>query len=50
MVSAPDLQGRENFQTISMPRSYATCPGLSIKWAEGVLYNRQWHQVCMGGP
>ena len=24
--------GRENFQTISMPSSYSTCPGLSLKW------------------
>ena len=24
--------GRDNFQTISTPNSYATCPGLSIKW------------------
>ena len=24
--------GRDNFQTIIMPSSYSTCPGLSIKW------------------
>ena len=24
--------GRDNFQTISMPSSYLTCPELSIKW------------------
>ena len=24
--------GRDNFQTISTPSSYSTCPGLSIKW------------------
>ena len=24
--------GRDNFQTISAPSSYSTCPGLSIKW------------------
>ena len=23
---------RDNFQTIRMPSSYSTCPGLSIKW------------------
>ena len=42
MVSALDFQagyrgfesrsGRDNFQTISAPSSYSTCPGLSIKW------------------
>ena len=42
MVSALDLHagyrgfesrsGRDNFQTISTPCSYSTCPGLSIKW------------------
>ena len=42
VVSAPDFQagyrgfeprsGRDNFQTISTPSSYSTCPGLSIKW------------------
>ena len=42
LVSALDLQagyrgfesrsGRDNFQTISTPSSYSTCPGLSIKW------------------
>ena len=42
VVSALDFQagyrgfesrsGRDNFQTISMPSSYSTCPGLSIKW------------------
>ena len=42
MVSALDFQagyrgfksrsGRDNFQTISMPSSYWTCPGLSKKW------------------
>ena len=42
MVSALDFQagyrgfesrsGRDNFQTISTPGSYSTCPGLSIKW------------------
>ena len=42
VVSALDLQagyrgfesrsGRDNFQTISRPSSYSTCPGLSIKW------------------
>ena len=42
MVSALDFQagyrrfescsGRDNFQTISTPSSYSTCPGLSIKW------------------
>ena len=42
MVSAFDFQagyrgfesrsGRDNFQTISTPSSYSTCPGLSIKW------------------
>ena len=41
-VSALDFQagyrgfesrsGRDNFQTISTPSSYSTCPGLSIKW------------------
>ena len=41
-VSALDFQagyrgfesrsGRDNFQTISTPGSYLTCPGLSIKW------------------
>ena len=24
--------GRDNFQTITTPSSYSTCPGLSIKW------------------
>ena len=24
--------GRDNFQTISTPSSYSTCPGLNIKW------------------
>ena len=24
--------GRDNFQTISTPSSYSTCPGLSVKW------------------
>ena len=24
--------GRENFEIISTPSSYSTCPGLSIKW------------------
>ena len=24
--------GQDNFQTISMPSSYSTCPGLSIMW------------------
>ena len=24
--------GQDNFQTISTPSSYSTCPGLSIKW------------------
>ena len=42
MVSALDFQagyrgfesrsGRDNFQTISSPSSYSTCPGLSLKW------------------
>ena len=42
MVSALDFQagyrgfesrsGRDNFQTISTPSSYSTCPGLCIKW------------------
>ena len=42
MVSALDFQagyrgfesrsGRDNFQTISTPSSYSTCPGLGIKW------------------
>ena len=42
MVSALDFHagyrgfesrwGRDNFQTISMPSLYSTCPGLSIKW------------------
>ena len=42
MVSALDFQagyrgfesgsGRDNFQIISTPSSYSTCPGLSIKW------------------
>ena len=42
VVSALDFQagyrgfesrsGRDNFQTISTPSSYSTCPGLSIKW------------------
>ena len=42
MVSALDFQagyrgfesrsGRDNFQTISTPSSYSTCPELSIKW------------------
>ena len=42
MVSALDFQagyrgvksrsGRDNFQTISTPSSYSTCPVLSIKW------------------
>ena len=42
VVSALDFQagyrgfesrsGRDNFQTISAPSSYSTCPGLSIKW------------------
>ena len=42
VVSALDFQvgyrgfefrsGRDNFQTISTPTSYSTCPGLSIKW------------------
>ena len=42
MVSVLDFQagyqgfksrsGRDNFQTISTPSSYSTCPGLSIKW------------------
>ena len=42
MVSALDFQaeycgfesrlGQNNFQTISTPTSYLTCPGLSIKW------------------
>ena len=26
--------GRDNFQIISTPSSYSTCPGLSIKWIE----------------
>ena len=42
VVSALDFQagfhglksrlGQDSFQTISMPSSYLTCPGLSIKW------------------
>ena len=42
MVSAFNLQagycgfeycsGQDNFQTISTPSSFSTCPGLSIKW------------------
>ena len=42
VVSALDIQagycgfesrsGRDNFQIISTPSSYSTCPGLSIKW------------------
>ena len=42
MVSALDFQAcyrefesrrsRDNFQTVSAPSSYSTCPGLSIKW------------------
>ena len=42
VVSALDFQagyrgfesrsGRDNFQTISAPSSYSTCPGLSLKW------------------
>ena len=24
--------GRDNFQTVSTPSLYSTCPGLSIKW------------------
>ena len=42
MFSALDFQagyrgfesrsGQDNFQTISTPSSYLTCPGLSIKW------------------
>ena len=42
VVSALDFQagyrgfesrsGRDNFQTISAPSSYSTCPGLSRKW------------------
>ena len=42
MVSALDFQagycgfkspsGEDNFQAISMPSSYLTCPGLRIKW------------------
>ena len=42
MVRALDFQagyhgfvsrsGRDDFQTISTPSSYPTCPGLSIKW------------------
>ena len=42
MVSALDFHagyrgfesgwGRDNFQIISTPSSYLTCPGLSIKW------------------
>ena len=42
VVSALDFQagyrrfesrsGRDNFQIISTPSSYSTCPGLSIKW------------------
>ena len=42
VVSALDFQAgyrgfesrsrRDNFQTISTPSSYSTCPGLSIKW------------------
>ena len=32
-VGSPGFEsGRDNFQTISMPSSYSTCPGLSIKW------------------
>ena len=29
--------GWSNFQTISMPSSYSTCPGLSRKWTEWCL-------------
>ena len=42
MVSTLDFQvgyrgfkycsGRDNFQTISKPSTFSTCPGLSIKW------------------
>ena len=31
-VGFESRSGRDNFQTISTPRSYPTCPGLSIKW------------------
>ena len=51
-VSALDFQagysgfkshsGRDNFQTISTPSSYSTCPGLSIKWTG-------WHLVTDRG-
>ena len=41
MVTARDFQvgcgfesrsDQDNFQTTSMPSSYLTCPGLSLKW------------------
>ena len=41
--------GQNNFQTISMPSSYSTCPVLSIV-DRAALGDRQRHQVCMGDP
>ena len=47
MVRARDFQAgyhgfeshssRDNFQSISTPSSYSTCPGLSIKWTRRLL-------------
>ena len=58
MVSALDFQagyrgfesrsGRDNFQTISTPSSYSTCPGYKVDRA--ALGDRQRHQVCMDVP
>ena len=47
------LLGRDNFQTISKPSSYPTCPG-DVPWVEykvcsATLGDRQ-QQVCVGDP
>ena len=39
--------GQDNFQTISTPSSYSTCPGFSIKWTGRCLvtdsgYKCEW--------
>ena len=57
MVSALDFQagyrgfesrsGRVNFQTISTPSSYSTCPGLSIKWTGRRLVTPSVHGLPM---
>ena len=42
--------GRDNFQIISTPSSYSTCPGVEYKVGRAALGDRQRHQVCMGDP